>query len=444
MVRKPYSASLKWENQVHLREWAWCDALFMAPPALAMATRATGDTKYVDLMDSAFTGKPRVPVRYPIRPVPPGQPVFQPACRRPKGLLEPRQRMGAGRPGTHPGRPGPSAPEPQKYIELFKSTSAKVAGLQNQDGFWRSNMLIPEAHPAPESSGTALFVYALAWGVNAGILDAATHQPVVAKGWRALVSGIDAAGKVGFVQRIGYAPGETDAASTEVYGTGALLLAGTEVYKLVTRTTGPWAQVAARNPLKAPRFDATIEVPLGGLKAAGPAKWTNLYVTDAQSTRRIPHQLVDADGNGVPESLLFQGHFLAGETRKFNVGNTTLPLPAFRDRTFGRLVPERLDDFAWENDRIGFRVFGPALMAKDGPQSGVDVWVKSTPNLVLNKFYKSEDYHRDHGEGLDYYKVGANRGAGALAIAEGSNFHTAQNFVVGRLSPGAPCGWLLN
>lgn len=85
----------------------------------------------------------------------------------------------------------------------------------------------------------------------------------------------------------------------------------------------------------------------------------------------------------------------------------------------GRQVPERKDDFTWENDRIAFRVYGPALAAEN-PSNGVDVWLKKTEELVVDKFYKDElenglSYHVDRGEGLDCYKVGHTLGAGAIA-----------------------------
>lgn len=88
-------------------------------------------------------------------------------------------------------------------------------------------------------------------------------------------------------------------------------------------------------------------------------------------------------------------------------------------KTYGRQVRERKDDFAWENDRIAFRMYGPAL-AKENPSNGVDVWLKRTENLIVNKFYKDElengkSYHIDHGKGLDCYKVGHTLGAGGIA-----------------------------
>lgn len=87
--------------------------------------------------------------------------------------------------------------------------------------------------------------------------------------------------------------------------------------------------------------------------------------------------------------------------------------------TFCRFVPERADDFAWENDKIAFRAYGPALKAK-GEDSGFDCWLKRVDYPIINKWYKQnvegKSYHKDHGEGYDPYKVGSSRGCGGLAL----------------------------
>lgn len=88
-------------------------------------------------------------------------------------------------------------------------------------------------------------------------------------------------------------------------------------------------------------------------------------------------------------------------------------------RTFCRFVPERSDDFAWENDKIAFRAYGPALREK-GEDSGFDAWLKRVDYPIIDKWYKEnaegKSYHKDHGEGYDPYKVGSSRGCGGLAL----------------------------
>jgi hypothetical protein len=87
--------------------------------------------------------------------------------------------------------------------------------------------------------------------------------------------------------------------------------------------------------------------------------------------------------------------------------------------THARFVPERSDDFAWENDLIAFRAYGPALRSKP-EDSGFDAWLKRVPYPIVDKWYAGDkegrSYHKDHGEGYDPYKVGNSRGCGGLAL----------------------------
>jgi unsaturated rhamnogalacturonyl hydrolase len=95
-------------------------------------------------------------------------------------------------------------------------------------------------------------------------------------------------------------------------------------------------------------------------------------------------------------------------------------------RAFARFVPEAFDDVAWENDRIAFRAYGPALEGQQKTGSGIDVWVKSTRKLVIDRWYKAGDYLHDHGEGLDCYSVGQGRGCGGLAIWNGKTLDVSR------------------
>jgi Domain of unknown function (DUF4861) len=84
-------------------------------------------------------------------------------------------------------------------------------------------------------------------------------------------------------------------------------------------------------------------------------------------------------------------------------------------KVYGRFVPERKDDFAWENELIAFRMYGKALQFTNENAHGIDVWSKRTKELIIDRWYKGADYHKDHGEGLDYYGVGNTLGAGNMA-----------------------------
>ena len=113
--------------------------------------------------------------------------------------------------------------------------------------------------------------------------------------------------------------------------------------------------------------------------------------------------------------------------------NASLDTP----RAYARLVPERKDDLAWENDKVAFRVYGPALRA-GAEDSGIDAWTKRTPRPVIDRWYAMDleqgiSYHQDHGEGFDGYKVGDTRGAGGSGLWIGGKLVTPDTFVAGKI-----------
>jgi rhamnogalacturonyl hydrolase YesR len=119
------------------------------------------------------------------------------------------------------------------YVSLYVEMMTRVVELQQADGLWRSSLLDPEAYPGGEASGSGFYTYALAWGVNTGVLDRKTFTPAVRKAWTGLNTLLRPDGHVGWVQPIGQDPRRDFAPdSWEVYGTGAFLLAGSEVIKL--------------------------------------------------------------------------------------------------------------------------------------------------------------------------------------------------------------------
>jgi unsaturated rhamnogalacturonyl hydrolase len=235
-LRAPFDESLDFSNEKTAREWVWCDALFMAPPALALATRVTGDRSYVDLMDrlwwktTDYLYDPQEHLyyrdsRFFDQREPNGKKVFW--SRGNAWVLAGLARVLDYLPDDYPTRP--------RYLALFRDMARSVARLQGDDGYWRASLLDPAGRPAPETSGTGFFTYALAWGVNEGLLDHATFEPAVRKGWEALVRATHPDGMLGYVQHVGDRPGDTGPDDTEPYGVGAFLLAGSEVYRLVAR-----------------------------------------------------------------------------------------------------------------------------------------------------------------------------------------------------------------
>ncbi len=122
-------------------------------------------------------------------------------------------------------------PDRTRYEQLLREMCEALAAKQGSDGLWRSSLLDSAQYPSPETSGSAFFCYAMAWGINNGILDAVTYLPVVKKAWEGLVSKVDANGKLGYVQTVAAEPGETFPEDTRSYAVGGFLLAGSEMWK---------------------------------------------------------------------------------------------------------------------------------------------------------------------------------------------------------------------
>lgn len=176
-------------------------------------------------------------------------------------------------------------------------------------------------------------------------------------------------------------------------------------------------KVNITNPLAIERSSETVEIPFAEITARiDGAEASGLIVTDSRGNE-IPSQVI-RNGGDRPVSLIFQPVIKAGGKAVYHVsaGNPQ----TYETMAYGRFVPERMDDYAWENDRIAFRIYGTALIAKDGPSNGLDVWVKRTGKMVIDRWYADylagkSSYHDDNGEGCDCYKVGRTLGAGAMA-----------------------------
>ncbi len=111
--------------------------------------------------------------------------------------------------------------------------------IQRADGFWNVSLHDATHFGGKETSGTALFTYGMAWGVNQGILDKATYLPIITKAWNAMsTDAVQKNGFIGYMQGTGKEPKDgqpvsyTSMPDFEDYGLGCFLLAGTEVYKL--------------------------------------------------------------------------------------------------------------------------------------------------------------------------------------------------------------------
>jgi rhamnogalacturonyl hydrolase YesR len=213
--------------------WWWCDALFMAPPVLADLSKITGNRKYLDYMDhewwitSALLYDPQLHLysrdaTFLDKHEANGKKLFW--SRGNGWVMAGLVRVLQSMPANYHTR--------QKYVRQFKEMAAALAPLQGDDGLWRPGLLDPKAYPLPEVSGSAFNTYALAWGIRTGVLDRKQYLPIVKKAWTGLLTHIYQDGRLGCIQPIGGAPGQFSATSSYVYGVGAFMLAGSEIYKL--------------------------------------------------------------------------------------------------------------------------------------------------------------------------------------------------------------------
>ena len=127
------------------------------------------------------------------------------------------------------------SPQRKFYEQQFKEMAAKITSLQQEDGLWRASLLDPDSFPLKETIGSGFFTFGLAWGINHGLLERAKFEPAAHKAWAALVGCVTPEGKLEHVQPVGADPKKFLPTDTEVYGTGAFLLAGSEIYRLAQR-----------------------------------------------------------------------------------------------------------------------------------------------------------------------------------------------------------------
>ncbi len=205
----------------------------------------------------------------------------------------------------------------------------------------------------------------------------------------------------------------------------------------------PALTIQVRNPLNESRPATTVELDLRQLHLTATPE--RLRVRDQASGQLLVTQLLDNDGDHTWDQLLVQTALQARERRQLTIeiapAGEAPAAPAVV--AFSRLVPERIDDYAWENDLVAFRTYGPKAQqlteagSKDGTlTSGMDCWLKRVNYPVINKWYAGHVkqpgfYHQDHGEGYDPYHVGDSRGCGGLGMwnDKDSTLAVSKNFV---------------
>jgi rhamnogalacturonyl hydrolase YesR len=237
ILRHPKAQSLDFDqvrNPDRRDRWSWCDALFMGPPAWIRLWAATGDRAYLDFMidqwwqtsDYLYDKEAHLffrDDRYFTQRSTNGEKIFWSRGNGwvIGGLVRVLQFLPAG----HPARP--------RFVTQFRGMAEKLASCQQPDGLWRASLLDPVNFPRKETSGSGFHCYALAWGVNEGVLDQKRFRPAVLKAWGALAGCVAADGRLTHVQPVGVDPKHFDENASDIFGVGAFLLAGSEVYRMV-------------------------------------------------------------------------------------------------------------------------------------------------------------------------------------------------------------------
>jgi len=232
-LRQQFDSILKSPYDDKNLPWWWCDALFMAPPAWARLYKATGDIRYLDYMNREWWLTSALLYN-------PSEHLYS----RDAGFLDKKEANGkkvfwsrgngwviAGLVRVLQEMPS-SYPNRERFVTQFREMSASLAKLQEPDGLWRPGLMDASSYPLPETSGSAFFTYAMAWGVNEGILDRTTFVPIVERAWKGLVGHIYADGRLGSMQPVGAAPGDFGPTASYVFGVGAFLLAGSEIDRM--------------------------------------------------------------------------------------------------------------------------------------------------------------------------------------------------------------------
>lgn len=417
--------------------WWWADALYMVMPVMTKMYLLTGDIKYLDKLyenlcysDSIMLDKSTGlyfrdgKYVYPKHTTTNSKKDFW--ARGDGWVLAGLAKVLQDMPKDYRHQPF--------FAEKFVNLAQAVKELQQPQGFWTRSMMDPEQAPGYETSGTAFFCYGLLWGVNNGYLPKKRFVPTIEEAWHYLSEvALQTDGKVGYVQPIGERaiPGQTvDANSQANFGVGAFLLAACEYcrYLQTEKLTLTFQNESNRQRQEVAEVDMQKVCEQLSISPEEPILIENMAGQEVDYQKTYDGKL-----------LLFVSVHPHGKA-SFTVSKGKPSEPKTYVR--GKVYPIRKDDLAWENDRSAYRIYGPALQKTGERSFGIDVWVKNTPELVVEERYlkdyegnimedslrkagqkvaladidRSTSFHLDHGNGMDAYGVGPSLGCGAPAL----------------------------
>ncbi len=417
--------------------WWWADALYMVMPVMTKMYLLTGDTKYLDKLYENLCYSDSIMLDNETG-----------LYFRDGKYIFPKHKTASGKKDFWARGDGwvlaglakvlQDMPKDYRhhafFAEKFVRLAEAVQTLQQPQGHWTRSMMDPEQAPGYETSGTAFFCYGLLWGINNGYLPKKMFAPTVEKAWHYLSEvALQKDGKVGYVQPIGERaiPGQTvDANSQANFGVGAFLLAACEYcrYLQTEKLTLTFRNGSNRQRQEVAEVDLQAVCSQLGISPDEPLVIENVAGQEVASQKTYDGKL-----------LLFVALHPKGKASFIiSKGKPANPQAYVQ----GKVYPIRKDDLAWENDRAAYRLYGPALQKTGERSFGIDVWVKNTPELVVEKRYTTDhegnimedslrkagqkvaldnidrntSFHLDHGNGMDAYGVGPSLGCGTPAL----------------------------
>jgi len=202
-------------------------------------------------------------------------------------------------------------------------------------------------------------------------------------------------------------------------------------------------RITFKNDLGVARLNESMVLTRNNLEKILPVTdLKKIHIKDSFDDREVLCQAIDLNGDTVAEELIFQADFRPMESKTFIafIGEKQT-ITAGQFKAYGRFARERFDDFAWENDRVAFRMYGLALetwVKEPLTSSAVDVWCKRVRKLVINDWYMVDNYHTDTGEGADFYSAGKSRGCGGSGIWKGGQLYVSRNFQQSKVIANGP------
>lgn len=417
--------------------WWWADALYMVMPVMTKMYRLTGDAKYLDKLYENICFSDSIMLDqetglyfrdgkyvYPKHKTASGKKDFW--ARGDGWVLAGLAKVLQDMPKTYRHQ--------SFFAQKFVNLANGIKRLQQPEGHWTRSMMDPEQAPGYETSGTAFFCYGLLWGINNGYLPKKEFEPVVEKAWNYLSTiALQTDGRIGYVQPIGERaiPGQTvDANSQANFGVGAFLLAACEYYRYLQSEQ---VTLIIQNESDRQRQEVAEVDWQEVCQQLGIGTEESLVIENGAGQEVAYQKTYDG------KLLIYVSVHPHGKAT-FSVSKGKPAVP--KVYVGGKVYPLRKDDLAWENDRCAYRIYGPALQKTGERSFGTDVWVKNTPELVVEERYKKDhegnvmedslrkagqkvaledinrntSFHLDHGNGMDAYAVGPSLGCGAPAL----------------------------